>query len=85
MNNTTYYHRNREIILDRAKDYYKNGKEILRKQAKYKYRNLSEEDKKKNREYRKNRCHNMIEEKQQNLKKYPKKYREAKESKQNNE
>ena len=27
MNNTTYYQRNREIILNRAKDYYENDKE----------------------------------------------------------
>ena len=30
MNNTTYYQKNREIILSRAKDYYRNDKEILR-------------------------------------------------------
>ena len=85
MNNTTYHHRNREIILDRAKDYYENDKERLRKQAKYKSRNLSEEDKKKKREYRKNRCHNMIEEKKKNFKKNLKKYREARKFKHNNE
>ena len=42
MNNTTYYQRNREIILSRAKDYYKNDKERLREQAKDKYRHLSQ-------------------------------------------
>ena len=30
MYNTTYYQKNREIILSRAKDYYRNDKEILR-------------------------------------------------------
>ena len=30
MNGTTYYQRNREVILNRAKDYYKNNKELLR-------------------------------------------------------
>ena len=50
-NNATYYQRNREIILNRAKDYYENDKERLREQARYKYRNVSEEDKKKKREY----------------------------------
>ena len=45
MDNTTYYQRNREIMLNRAKDYYENDKERLRKQARDKYRNLSEEDK----------------------------------------
>ena len=41
----TYYQRNRDVILNRAKDYYENNKEMLRKQAKDKYRNLSEEKK----------------------------------------
>ena len=30
MSETTYYERNREVILNRAKDYYKNNKELLR-------------------------------------------------------
>ena len=34
MNNTTYYQRKREVILNKAKDYYKNYKERLRDQAK---------------------------------------------------
>ena len=45
MDNTTYYQRNREIMLNRAKDYYENDKERLREQARNKYKNLSEEDK----------------------------------------
>ena len=45
MNNTTYYQKDREIILNRAKDYYENDKERLKEQAKNKYRNLSEEGK----------------------------------------
>ena len=44
--NLTYYQRNRDVILNRAKDYYKNDKERLREQARDKYRNLSEEQKK---------------------------------------
>ena len=43
--NLTYYKRNRDVILNRAKDYYKNDKERLRKQARDKYRNLSENEK----------------------------------------
>ena len=27
---TTYYQRNRDVVLNRAKDYYKNDKEIQR-------------------------------------------------------
>ena len=30
MSETTYYQRNREAILNRAKDYYENNKELLR-------------------------------------------------------
>ena len=51
MDNTTYYQRNREIMLNRAKYYYENDKERLREQARNKYRNLSEEDKEKKRQY----------------------------------
>ena len=68
MSGMIYYQKNREIILNRAKDYYENDKERLREQARDKYRNLSEEDKNKKREYGKNRYHNMSEEKKQKLK-----------------
>ena len=44
MNNLTYYQRNRDVILNKAKEYYKNDKERLREKARDKYRNLSEED-----------------------------------------
>ena len=43
--NWTYYQRNRDVILNRAKDYYENNKERLREQARDKYRNWSEEEK----------------------------------------
>ena len=33
MDNTTYYQRNGEIMLNRVKDYYENDKERLREQA----------------------------------------------------
>ena len=39
----TYYPRNRDVILNKAKDYYENDKERLRVQASDKYRKLSEE------------------------------------------
>ena len=29
MSETTYYQRNREVILNRAKDFYENNKELL--------------------------------------------------------
>ena len=41
----TYYQKNRDVMLNRAKDYYENDKERLREKAKDKYRNLSEEEK----------------------------------------
>ena len=38
----TYYQKNRDVILNRAKYYYENDKEKLREQARDKYINLSE-------------------------------------------
>ena len=74
----TYYQRNRNVILNRAKDYYENDNGRLREQARDKYRNLSEEEKNKKREYGKDRCRVMSKEKKQRLKEYQKNYREAK-------
>ena len=51
MDNPTYYQRNTEIVLNRAKDYYENNKERLREEERKKYRNVSKEDKNKKREY----------------------------------
>ena len=42
MSYTTYYQRNREIILNRPKTYYENHKEVLRDEARNKYRELPE-------------------------------------------
>ena len=49
--NLTYYQKNRDVILNIARDYYENDKERLREQATDKYRNLSEEEKILKREY----------------------------------
>ena len=49
MSEKTYYQRNKNVILNRAKDYYKNDKERLREQTRDKYRNLYEEEKNKKR------------------------------------
>ena len=48
MSETTYYQRNGETILNRAKEYYKNDNKRLREResVKNKYRELSEEEKK---------------------------------------
>ena len=63
MSSTTYYERNGDVILNRAKYYYKNDKKILREHARDRYRNLSEEDNNKKSENGKKRYHNMSEEK----------------------
>ena len=62
MSETTYNERNRDVILNRAKDYYENNKELLRKRAKNKYRELSKEETNINSEYGRNR-HNIMSEK----------------------
>ena len=50
----TYYQKNRNVILNRAKDYFENDNERLREQARDKHRNLSEDEKNKKIEYGKN-------------------------------
>ena len=88
MTEKTYYQRNRDEILNRAKYYYENDKERLKEQARdlsEEGRNLSEEKKSKKREYGKNRYHNMSEEKNQKLKEYQKNFREAKKFQHNNQ
>ena len=45
MSGTTYYQRNREVILNRAKRYYHDNIEVLREKARNKCRELSEEEK----------------------------------------
>ena len=68
--NLTYCQRNRDVILNKAKDYYENDEERLQVQARDEYRNLSEEEKNKKREYGKSRYLNMSEEKKKRLKEY---------------
>ena len=70
----TYYQKNRDVLLNKAKDYFKNNK------ARDRYRNLTEEEKNKEREYGENRYCNMSEEKKQRLKEYQKICHEAKKS-----
>ena len=69
------------MILHRAKDYSKNNKELLREREREQKINIENYLKKKkniNREYGRNRYHNMSEEKQQRLKEYQKNYCETK-------
>ena len=63
MSETTYYQRNRDIILNRVNEYYKNNKELLRERAKNKYRSLSKDEKHIKKQYQKDRHHNMSDEK----------------------
>ena len=80
--------KNRNVILNRAKDYYENDKERLRKQARDKYKNLSEEEKNKERERERESMEKtdtaMCLKKKQRLKEYQKSYCEAIKSQYNN-
>ena len=78
MNEKTYYQRNRDVILNRAKDYHKNDKGRLSDNARDEYRNLSEEEKNVKRKYGRIRYHNMSEEKKQRLKEYQRNYYKTK-------
>ena len=49
----TYYQRDRNVILNVAKDYDENHKERFREKARDKYRNVSEEEKNKKRIWKK--------------------------------
>ena len=40
MSRTSYYQKNREVILNKAKEYYKNNRELIRKRAKDKYMSM---------------------------------------------
>ena len=68
MSRATYYERNRDVILNRAKDCFENNKELLRERerAKNKSRELSEKEKDAKRQYQKNKYHNMSDEKKKN-------------------
>ena len=68
MSGTTYYEKNRDVILNRAKYYYENNKELLRERAKNKYRELPENKKDVKRHYQRDRCRNMTVEVKQRLK-----------------
>ena len=73
MSNLTYYQRNRDVILNRAKAYYENDKERLKKQAIDKYRNLSEEENNKKSEYGKKQIPQYARRKETNTKRISKK------------
>ena len=74
MSDLTYKRKNRDVILNRAKDYCENDKERLKKHARDKYRNLSEEEKTKTREYRKNSTILCLKKKKTKTKRLSKKF-----------
>ena len=78
--------KDKDVILNRAKDYAENDKKRLKKKARDKKINteICLNKKKIKREYGKNRYHNMSEEKKQKLKIFQKNYREAKKFQSNN-
>ena len=59
MDETIYFQKNREKILNRTKDYYESNKEVLREKTKNKYKESSEEEKNTKREHGRNRYKNM--------------------------
>ena len=69
---TTYYQRNRDVILDRAKKYYENNKKVLKDKTRDKYKDLSDDEKNIKREYGRNR-YNMSKEKKTKTKRISKK------------
>ena len=74
MSKETYYQKQRDVILKRAKDYHENDKERLREQAKSINKKLYEEEKNIKREYGRSRYHNVSKEKKKKLKEYQKTY-----------
>ena len=71
MSGTTYYQRNKEVILNRDE---------LNVKARDKYKELSEEEKDIKREYGRNRYHNMSEEDKQRLKEYQRNYHRSRQT-----
>ena len=51
MSETSYFQRNKEVMLNRVKEYYQNNKKVLRGKARNKYTELSDEQKDITREY----------------------------------
>ena len=73
MSRATYYDRNTDVILNRAKDYYENNKELLRESARNKYRKLSENENDVKRLYQRDRYQNITAEKKTKTKRISKK------------
>ena len=50
---TSYYQRNREVILNRAKDYYANNKELLREREREREQKINTENYLKRKKFKK--------------------------------
>ena len=76
---TTYYQRNREVILNRAKYYYENNKELSReREQKVNIENYLKKKKILRESMEKTDIIICLKKKKQRLKEYQKNYREAK-------
>ena len=78
MSKTTYYQKNRDVLLNKSKEYDRNNRGLMQERANNKYKLLSEDEKEIIREYHGNRYHNMTDEQKQIFKKYQEKHRQAK-------
>ena len=74
MSGTTYYQRNKDVILNRANEYYRNNKDELKVKARDKSRELSKDGNDVKRQYQRNRYHNMSDADKRRLKEYQKDY-----------
>ena len=66
----THYQRNRDKILNKAKEYYQINKEKRKEYRKNRYHNMAAEEKNKVNEYRKNWYHQLDQEKKNKIREY---------------
>ena len=85
MSGMTYYQRNRDVMLNRAKDYCENDKERLREKEEISIETYLKKIRIKKNNMEKNRYYNMFEEKKSKTKRIPKKISRGKKSKHNDE
>ena len=50
----TYYQKNRDMVLNKAREYYKNNRELLKERVRNRYNSLTEDKKQKLRIIKKN-------------------------------
>ena len=78
MGGTTYYQKNKDVILKRIKDCYENNKEDWEIKQKVDIETYLKKKKNKKRKYGKNRYYGISEENKQKLKEYKKKLSQVK-------